>query len=117
MLLHEFTDSQHPVQSLLTLLNLVKSRYQSGQITPKINTVSFLNLARNVGLTLDYATFAEIYETNDSLKNIIKNFNKQYIELTSDEDIAGGDESHSGPKKQQQDKDIVGSMAKQAVDI
>lgn len=116
MLLYEFTDSQHPVQSLLTLLNLVKSRYQGQQVTPKINTISFLNLAKNVGLTLDYATFADMYETNDSLKNIIKNFNKQYIQLKSDDDITPGDD-HSNPKKQQQDKDIVGSMAKQAVDI
>jgi hypothetical protein len=116
MLLHEFADSQHPVQSLLTLLNLVKSRYQSQQVTPKINTISFLNLAKNVGLTLDYSTFAEMYEKYNSLKNIIKNFNKQYIELTSDDDIAGGD-THSGPKKQQQQQDLVGAMAKQAVDI
>jgi hypothetical protein len=116
MLLHEFTDSQHPVQSVLTLLDLVKHQYQSRQARPKMNTVSFLNLARNVGLTMDYESFAEMFEKEKSLKNLVKDFNKQYIELTSDNDI-GSNNSHSGPDKRKDDADVVGAMAKQAVDI
>jgi hypothetical protein len=116
MLLYEFTDSQHPVQGVLTLLNLIKTRYQSQQAQPKINTVSFLNLARNVGLTLDYQSFADLFEREQSLKNLVKNFNRQYIELTSDDDL-GSDDSHSGPGKKKDDADVVGAMAKQAVDI
>jgi hypothetical protein len=116
MLLYEFTDSQHPVQGVLTLLNLIKTRYQSQQAQPKINTVSFLNLARNVGLTLDYQSFADLFEREQSLKNLVKNFNRQYIELTSDDDL-GADADHSGSGKKKDDADVVGAMAKQAVDI
>jgi hypothetical protein len=114
MLLHEFTDSQHPVQGVLTLLNLIKTRYQSQQAQPKINTVSFLNLARNVGLTLDYQSFADLFEREKSLKNLVKNFNRQYIELVSDDDLS---DEHSSPNKKKDDADVVGAMAKQAVDI
>jgi hypothetical protein len=114
MLLHEFTDSQHPVQSVLTLLDLIKHQYQSRQARPKMNTVSFLNLARNVGLTLDYESFAELFEREKSLKNLVKDFNKQYIELVSDDGLS---DEHSSPDKKKDDADVVGAMAKQAVDI
>jgi hypothetical protein len=116
MLLYEFTDSQQPTQSVLTLLNLIKTRYQSQQARPKINTLSFLNLARNVGLNLDYAAFADLFEREQSLKNLVKNFNRQYIELTSDDDL-GANADHSAPGKKKDDTDVVSSMAKQAVDI
>ena len=116
MLLYEFTDSQHPVQGVLTLLNLIKTRYQSQQARPKINTLSFLNLARNVGLNLDYAAFADLFEREKSLKNLVKNFNRQYIELTSDDDLSSVD-GGSSPGKRKDDTDVVSSMAKQAVDI
>jgi len=115
MLLYEFTDSRHPVQGVLTLLNLIKTRYQSQQAQPKINTLSFLNLARNVGLTLNYQSFADLFEREQALKNLVKNFNRQYIELTSDDDL--GSDSHSAPGKKKDDADVVGAMAKQAVDI
>jgi hypothetical protein len=115
MLLHEFTDGQRPTQNVLALLNLIKSQYQSRQAKPKINTLSFLNLAKNVGLTLDYETFADMAQTG-SLKNLIKDFNKQYIELTSDDDYSSGD-NYSSPDKKKDDADVVGAMAKKAVDI
>ena len=41
MLLYEFTDNEHPVESVLALLNLIKTRYEGKQATPKINTISF----------------------------------------------------------------------------
>jgi len=116
MLLYEFTDSRNPVQSVLTLLNLIKHQYQSRQAQLKLNTVSFLNLARNVGLTMDYDSFAELFEKDKSLKNLVKDFNKQYIELASNDDL-GPSNSYSSPNKRKDDADIVGAMAKKTVDI
>jgi len=114
MLLHEFTDSQHPVQSVLALLNLIKHQYQTRQVNPKMNTVSFLNLARNVGLTIDYESFAELFEREKSLKNLVKDFNRQYIELASDDSLS---DEHSSPDKKKDDADVVSAMAKKTVDI
>ena len=114
MLLYEFTDNEHPVESVLALLNLIKTRYEGKQATPKINTISFLHLAKNVGLTLDYATFAEMYEQHSALKNIVKNFNKNFITLVQSDEI---DSEHSGPEKKDTDADTVSAMAKQAVKI
>jgi hypothetical protein len=78
--------------------------------------LSFLNLARNVGLTLNYQSFADLFEREQALKNLVKNFNRQYIELTSDDDL-GADADYSAPEKKKDNADVVGAMAKQAVDI
>jgi len=114
MLLYEFTDNEHPVQGVLALLDVIKSHYASGRATPKINTVSFLNLAKNVGLTLDYESFAELYEKNSTLKNVIKNFNKKYIILAQPDDDSS---DHAGPAAQSADAATVSSMANKSVKI
>ena len=116
MLLYEFSEDINQEQSLVALIELIKKRYENNVAEPKINTLSFLKLSKNIGVNLDYGTFAEIFEQSQAIKNLVKNFNKQYIELKSD-DAVSSDDSHSGDAEQQNQKDTVSAMAKKAVDI
>jgi hypothetical protein len=116
MFLVELVDSNSNLDiesNVLGLLSLVKKRYENVRATPKINTASFLTLAKNVGMALDYDGFVDLYNSSGSIKNLIANFNKNTITLNS----GSSDTKVDTPDKQSKDQDIVGKMAAQAVDI
>jgi hypothetical protein len=109
MLLFEiFTDDVK--NQVLALITTIDRRYKNKQATPKIKTRSFLKLANNVGITLDYESFVDLVEKNPVLKNKIVNFNKDTISFGSKEDS----DSTTHANDQQ---DIVSKMAQQSVKI
>lgn len=114
MFLVELVDSNVNSESnVLGLLNIIKKRYENVRATPKINTASFLTLAKNVGMALDYDGFVDLYNSSDSIKNLVSNFNKNTITLAT----GSSDTKIDTPSKQSKDQDIVSKMAAQAVDI
>ena len=114
MFLAELVDPKAETEhTVLALLNLVKKRYENVQAAPKVNMLSFLTLAKNVGTNLDYDSFVDIYNSSAAIKNIVSDFNKKVIVLSTGSDTNKPDTA----KNRADDQDVVSKMAKQAVDI
>jgi len=95
--LYEFENIKDniPENNLLTALELIRHRYKDKETSPKINTQSLINLVINTDRTFNYDALVAANEENPAIKNIIKSFNKDYVELQpiglgGDEDDAGG---------------------------
>ena len=118
MRLHEFTSSPSntPESNLLTALELIQHRYKDKEELPKVSTQSIINLVRNTDRTFDYEALAQANETNPAIKNLIKSFNKDTVELNpvqpAEDDVDTttniGDETTDAPV------DTVANMAKRA---
>ena len=83
MRLNEFIHSPKntPESNLTTALELIRNRYKDKQQPPKISTQSLINLVLNTDKTFDYDALVAANENNPALKNLIKNYNKDYVEL------------------------------------
>ena len=83
MRLDEFIHSPKntPESNLTTALELIRHRYKDKKQLPKISTQSLINLVLNTDKTFDYDALVSANETNPALKNLIKSYNKDYIEL------------------------------------
>ena len=120
MRLNEFTHgpTNTPESNLTTALELIRHRYKDKKQPPKISTQSLINLVLNTDKTFDYDALVTANTNNPALQNLIKSYNKDYIELRP----AGEDNDSSAtvenPKDQDADPnapvDTVSNMAKQA---
>lgn len=83
MRLNEFIHSPKntPESNLTTALELIRNRYKDKQQPPKISTQSLINLVLNTDKTFDYDALVAANESNPALKNLIKSYNKDYVEL------------------------------------
>jgi hypothetical protein len=114
--LNEFTHgpTNTPESNLLTALELIQHRYKDKDKVPNISTQSLINLVLNTDRTFDYDALADAVENNPAVKNLIKSFNKDYVELnTIDADdstttVTPDGEATDAPV------DTVSSMAKRA---
>ena len=70
-----------PESNLTTALELIRHRYKDKKQPPKISTQSLINLVLNTDKTFDYDALVAANENNPALKNLIKSYNKDYIEL------------------------------------
>lgn len=120
MRLNEFLHSptNTPESNLTTALELIRHRYKDKKQPPKISTQSLINLVLNTDKTFDYDALVAANTNNPALQNLIKSYNKDYIELRP----AGEDNDSSAtvenPKDQNVDPnapvDTVSNMAKSA---
>ena len=116
MRLHEFEHgpTNTPESNLLTALELIQHRYKNKEQVPNISTQSLINLVLNTDRTFDYDALVDAVENNPAVKNLIKSFNKDYVELnTIDADdstttVTPDGEATDAPV------DTVSSMAKRA---
>jgi len=81
--LHEFTHgpTNTPESNLITALELIRNRYKDQDTPPKISTQSLINMVLNTDKTFDYDALISANDNNPTLKNIIKSYNKDYVEL------------------------------------
>jgi hypothetical protein len=86
--LNEFIHSPKntPESNLTTALELIRNRYKDKQQSPKISTQSLINLVLNTDKTFDYDALVQASENNPAVKNLIKSYNKDYVELRSADD-------------------------------
>jgi hypothetical protein len=116
--LREFTHgpTNTPESNLLTALELIQHRYKDKEKLPNISTQSLINLVRNTDRTFDYDALIQANETNPAVKNLIKSFNKDFVELNQIQPAEDetetttniGDETTDAPV------DTVSNMAKRA---
>ena len=115
MRLREFDNSESDpsVASLVTALELIRNRYRHENRPPKISTQSLINLVLNTDKNFNYDALVSANEHNDAVRNLIKSFNRKYVELKSDSESEApttnvSDQATTGPV------DTVSSMAKRA---
>ena len=83
MKINEFTHgpTNTPESNLLTALELIQHRYKDKEKVPNVSTQSLINLVRNTDRTFDYEALAQANETNPAVKNLIKSFNKDFVNI------------------------------------
>ncbi len=117
MRLDEFTHgpTNTPESNLTTALELIQHRYKDKEKVPNVSTQSLINLVRNTDRTFDYEALVQANETNPAVKNLIKTFNKDYVELNP---VNTGEEeaptTNVGDETTQAPVDTVSNMAKRA---
>ncbi len=119
MRLNEFQHSPKntPESNLTTALELIRHRYKDKKQPPKISTQSLINLVLNTDKTFDYDALVAANENNPALKNLIKSYNKDYIELQTAGDEAATDATTTNTPSGDATTapvDTVSNMAKQA---
>jgi len=104
-----------PENNLLTALELIQHRYKDRDQLPKINTQSLINMVLNTDRTFSYDSLVAANDSNPAVKNLIKSFNKNYVELNP---ISSGDEAETVNPPEgnptQNPVDDVNSMATRA---
>ena len=107
-----------PESNLLTALELIRNRYKDVPTVPKISTQSLINMILNTDRTFDYDALVSANENNPAVQNLIKSFNKDYVELKTTDDADADDESVTtntpGGDPTQNPVDTVDDMAKRA---
>ena len=83
MRLREFAHgpTNTPESNLLTALELIQHRYKDQDKTPNVSTQSLINMVLNTDRTFNYDALASAVENNPAVKNLIKSFNKDVVEL------------------------------------
>ena len=119
MRLNEFTHgpTNTPESNLTTALELIRHRYKDKKQPPKISTQSLINLELNSEKTFDYDALVAANENNQALKNLIKSYNKDYIELLPAGELDDTDATTTNSpdgEATQAPVDTVSNMAKRA---
>jgi len=100
--------------NLLPVLMFLKKRSEDKELSPKLHTNSLIQLVQNAGdTTFNYETLVNAYENNESVKELISDFNEEEITLTSDSEEAEKGRRESEPKDKDPQK-TVAQMAKKA---
>lgn len=111
--------------NLMPVLMFLKKRSEDKELSAKLRTDSLIQLVQNAGdTTFDYNALVDAYENNDSVKELIKTFNKDTIELMSDSDKDSDEEHGAGSGEndnsedhtspEQNPEETVSQMAKKA---
>ena len=119
MRLHEFQHgpTNTPESNLITALELIRHRYKDKKAIPNISTQSLINLVLNTDRTFDYDALITATENNPAVKNLIKSFNKDFVELQPADPLAGDETTTTvSPDGETTDApvDTVSNMAKRA---
>lgn len=115
MRINEFQSNKEstPEQNLITALELIRYRYKDQDKLPKISTQSVINLVLNTDKTFDYDALIKAND-NPAVKNIIKTFNKDYVELHSLSDVSDKTTTNTPSGSTTAPVDTVSKMAKRA---
>ena len=118
MRLNEFVHgpTNTPESNLLTALELIQHRYKDKEKLPNVSTQSLINLVQNTDRTFDYEALVQANEKNPAVKNLIKSFNKDFVELNPVQPAADDDGVTTNIDDETTDApvDTVANMAKRA---
>lgn len=106
-----------PESNLVTALELIRNRYKDIPVLPKISTQSLINLVLNTDKTFNYDSLVTANDNNPAVKNLIKSYNKDYIELRPAGEESDDDTTTTNPEEGDPTKlpvDTVPDMAKRA---
>jgi hypothetical protein len=106
-----------PEANLTTALELIRNRYNDQNKLPKISTQSLINMVLNTDKTFDYDALVSANSSNPAVKNLIKSFNKDYVELRPAGETADDEATTTNPEESdptEEPVDTVSDMAKRA---
>lgn len=106
-----------PESNLTTALELIRNRYEDKDKLPKISTQSLINMVLNTDKTFDYDALVAANENNPAVKNLIKSYNKDYVELRPAGELGDDEATTTNPDEAdptQAPVDTVSDMAKRA---
>lgn len=103
-----------PESNLVTALELIRARYKDSDQSPKISTRSLINLVLNTDKNFDYQALVDANENNPAVKNLIKSFNKDFVQLKSANDIGTKTTVNQNGKNSRSAENTVDDMAKRA---
>ena len=110
----EVADESNPVNTILSVAELIRSQAESNNKVAKLHMQAFLTMLKNAGLSIDYDGLMAYFEAEPNLKNKIQQFNKHEIIFVSQ-----GDEEDSETLGQPQGnippEEKVEKMAKRAM--
>tara|TARA_B110000444_G_scaffold246478_1_gene268066 strand:- start:597 stop:971 length:375 start_codon:yes stop_codon:yes gene_type:complete len=111
----EFANSSsNPEDNLVTALELIRNRYKDDETLPKISTQSIIKLVLNTDRTFDYDALVSANENNPAIKNLIKSFNKDYVELHPAGNDGENDSTTTNTDGKTGTANTVNKMAKRA---
>ena len=103
---------------LMALLNLLKSKAESSNLEPKIGMHRILELMRGQGYSFNYAIFTQLAQ-DPVISNFITDYNKDQVTLnTEGSEIEQPEKLDAVPdeaEEVEQQRDVVGDMAKRAL--
>ena len=113
-LVHSYKNT--PESNLVTALELIRHRYRDKNKLPKIATQSLINLVLNTDNTFNYDALVAANNKNPAVKNLIKSFNKDTVELRPADELADeeGTTTNVGDQTKKGSVDTVKNMAKRA---
>lgn len=114
----EFTLSEQNIQPrdnsegvLITLLQFLKNKGDQHSGAIRVPMQSVIAMMQNAGLSFDYTNLEQLAKKSDTVKNLIKSFNKdEIIVKTLADEPQAGDMGDTGPG----DEKTVSRMAKKA---
>lgn len=121
MRLVEFVDSQEAssgqYSNVITALEFLQKRIQSGDLKPDVPTELIINYIRNTGLsTFSYQDLLRINDAEPSLKNILKSISPETITVAGAETgTVANDPDSLTTNYAENPEQTVSNMAKQAV--
>lgn len=106
------------VSVLLTVLSFLRNRAHDKNLVPRISTDAVIQMVKNSGqTTFDFNAFNTAFKTDEAVKNIVKEFDKDYIMLLP---FGGESDSVTDDEVVDEDPDVrksqktVQDMAKRA---
>ena len=117
MRLKEFAPSgqQKPTDDsegvLVTVLQFLKNKGDQHGGSIKVPMSSVASMMANAGIPFDYTSLEQLSQRSDTIKNLIKTFNKDEVVInTLSDNPVDGDMNNNGPGNEK----TVDSMAKKA---
>ena len=105
MRLREFTEDR----ALPALLSVLEYLHSKKDKQPVVNTQSLIAMVKNTGVPFSYDLLVDLFDSNDSVKSLISDFNENEVHFDGDVE----------PSKHSSDEDqgekTVSTMAKRAL--
>ena len=95
--------------AFVTLLNMLKSKADSRKTGSRISIKSLSKLMQNLGYGTNYNEIHSLYQSSDTVKNLIADYNEEFVTIATNDTI-DQDNNEFEPGNQ----DTVKQMAKRA---
>jgi len=109
-----FFEVDNPADEILAAAMMIQQRADAQGKQARLSMDGFLSMMQNAGITMDYAAFKNIFDSNPQLQNVIDDFNKDRITFKKT-DADDSDVGYEEPQTDMPDDERVAKMAKSAM--
>jgi len=109
-----FFEVDNPADEIVAAAMMIQQRADAQGKQARLSMDGFLSMMQNAGITMDYAGFKSIFDSNPQLQNVIDDFNKDRITFKKT-DADDSDVGYEEPQTDMPDDERVAKMAKSAM--